>query len=105
MAVDERLLKRLRTRLEKDDARGTTRVAIANLYLRDGQVEEAERWFLEAARYSEWCELGMMSLIWAQYACRANPNSLAARREYKRQWERQGMSGEPPPPHKDLGSD
>lgn len=99
MATDEELDRKLRAtqkRLAQDNARGTARASLGQMYLEAGRPEEAEKWFLEAARHAEFCELSMQPLVWTQWAVRANPSSLVARREYKRQWEREGMEGDPP---------
>jgi hypothetical protein len=91
-------IRRLQAQLDKDDARGSTRAQIAQAFLNAGDIESSEHWFLEAARHAEWSEVAFVPLTWAKKAVQANPNSLVARREYIRQWQRTGMPGEPPPP-------
>lgn len=99
---DEDLVRRRIEALEKgldgDDARGSQRAMIADHYLQLGDVTAAAKWYLEAARRAEWSELGIVPLTWAKRAVTVAPESLDAWREYKRQWGRAGLEGEPERP-------
>ena len=85
----------MKQQLKSDDARGSLRGQIGGAYFSLGDRDEAEVWFLEAARHAEWSEMALTPLSWAKMAVRANPGSSAAWAEYSRQWRRLGLPGNP----------
>jgi hypothetical protein len=80
----------------KDDSRGSRRAAIAAVYERIGEMNQAAHWYIEAAKYAEFSEAPFAALAKAKHAKRIAPDNLVAHREYVRLWEKYGP-GEPPP--------
>ena len=81
----------------KDDAHATRRASIGAEYQRLGLADQAAHWFLEAARYAEFSEQGLMALAHAKAAAAIAPESLVVRREYGRLWKKYGPPGVPDP--------
>jgi hypothetical protein len=82
---------------ERDNDSAHLRQGIAELYLKLGEQSDAAHWYIEAAKYVEWCELGLRAIALAKRAVAVAPESLEAQRELRRLWGKYGIEGEPPP--------